>query len=110
MILAMIRLLLLILMLSGSVAHGIETEQHITHGPILGRLTDSSVGVWARTGHPGEFAVVYGLAPNALDQQSNAVNTTLESDCTAWLEIRNLKPNTKYYYCLLYTSPSPRDS
>ena len=95
------RLVLLILLLSGSVASGIETEQHITHGPILGRLTDSSVGVWARTGHPGKFAVVYGLAPNALDEQSDVVNTTLESDCTAWLEIRNLKPNTKYYYKLI---------
>ena len=95
------RLVFLILVCVCSVALGVETEQHITHGPILGRLTDTSVGVWARTGHPGKFAVRYGLAPGALEQESNAVNTALASDCTAWLEIRNLKPNTKYYYKLV---------
>ena len=92
------RLVFLILVCVCSVALGGETEQHITHGAILGRLTDTSVGVWARTGHPGKFAVRYGLAPEALEQESIAFNTALASDCTAWLEIRNLKPNTKYYY------------
>ena len=86
------RLVFLILLCVSSVALGVETEQHITHGPILGRLTDTSIGVWARTGHPGKFAVRYGLAPEALVQESNAVNTALASDCTAWIEIRNLKP------------------
>ena len=89
------KLVFLILLCVGSVAMGVETEQHITHGPILGRLTDTSVGVWARTGYPGKFTVRYGYTPEALDQESNAVSTALVGDCTAWLEIRNLKPNTK---------------
>ena len=92
------RTLLMLMVLLSSSAWGIETEQSITYGPILGRLTDSSVGVWARTGHPGKFAVQYGMSPDALNQESLTVTTKAETDCTAWVEIRNLKPNTKYFY------------
>ncbi len=94
----MSRIALLWILMICPVVEAIETEQHITHGPILGRVTDTSVGVWARTGHPGKFQVQYGLAPDKLDQESLAVTTKLTSDCTGWVEIRNLIPDTKYYY------------
>ena len=43
-------------------------KNHITHGPILGRLSTSGVGIWARTGDPGTLVVLYGTSPDtALD-------------------------------------------
>ena len=44
----------------------VEDEDHFTNGPILGRLTAHSVGIWGRTGRPGPFYVRYGLSPKAL--------------------------------------------
>ena len=41
---------------------------YISHGPMLGNLTDSSIRVWARTGRTGSFQVAYGTAADDLDQ------------------------------------------
>lgn len=75
-----------------------ETEAFITHGPLLGRLSDDGVGVWARTNVPGTFRVLYGRAPDRLDQSSTAVNTDLNHDNTGWVHIRGLEPQTRYWY------------
>lgn len=77
-----------------------EEFPHFTHGPILGRLSETGVGVWARTGVSGEFRVRYGESADALDRNSASVQTRLENDNTGWVEITGLKPNTKYYYAL----------
>ncbi|MCP5114634.1 MAG: alkaline phosphatase [bacterium] len=73
-------------------------ETTITHGPILGRLSTEGVGVWARTNTPGTFRVIYGTAPDRLDQVSTEVETTLAHDNTGWVHITGLKPNTRYWY------------
>jgi phosphodiesterase/alkaline phosphatase D-like protein len=88
------RLIALLLLL----ATALPARTFITHGPILGRLTHSSVGVWARTNVPGEFHVVYGTSPDRLDQTSAAATTTLERDNTGWVELKGLEANTRYYY------------
>ncbi len=82
------------LLLLGWVAPAAE----ITHGPILGRLSSSGIGVWARTKRPGEFRVRYGTTPTNLDESSAAVRTTLGRDNTGWVHITGLVPNTTYYY------------
>ena len=41
---------------------------HITHGPILGRISSHGVGIWARTLRTGHFVVRYGTAPGLLDK------------------------------------------
>ena len=71
---------------------------HVTHGPILGRLSAHGIGIWARTLRTGHFAVRYGTAPGRLDRQTKPVATRLERDNTGWVHIKNLKPNTKYFY------------
>jgi phosphodiesterase/alkaline phosphatase D-like protein len=76
-------------------------ENHITHGPILGRLTPHSIGVWARTQSAGEFNVHYGTSPDNLDQISAAVQTSPVSDNTGWVELTGLKPDTRYWYKLV---------
>jgi hypothetical protein len=80
---------------------GRTLENHLTHGPILGRLSSSSIGVWARTQSTGEFAVIYGKSPDNLDQISHPVQTSSTTDNTGWIELTNLKPNTKYWYKLV---------
>jgi phosphodiesterase/alkaline phosphatase D-like protein len=74
---------------------------YISHGPMLGGLTDSAIKVWARTGRPGSFQVAYGTTPDTLDQLSADAVTVLDHDNTAAVTLPNLKPNTKYYYELI---------
>jgi phosphodiesterase/alkaline phosphatase D-like protein len=73
-------------------------ENMITHGPILGRLSSTGVGVWARTLRTGEFVVLYGTDPKRLDQTTGPVKTQLARDNTGWVHVKGLKSNTKYYY------------
>ncbi|MEK6237316.1 MAG: hypothetical protein N2C14_21605, partial [Planctomycetales bacterium] len=70
----------------------------ISHGPMLGRLTESSVRVWARTNRSGEFRVRYGTAPDQLNQVSKPVVTELADDNTGVAELKGLKPGVKYHY------------
>ena len=73
-------------------------ENMITHGPILGRLSSSGVGIWARTLRPGPFTVLYGTAPDQLDQVATPVVTSLDHDNTGWIHLTGLQSNTKYWY------------
>ena len=73
----------------------------ITHGPILGRLSDHGVGVWARTADSKPFQVAYGQNSENLDQLSAVVSPVLERDNTGWVQIDGLRPDTKYFYQLV---------
>ena len=75
-----------------------ETENHITHGPILGRLSPNGIRIWARTAQTGSFGVRYGSSPEELRSTSPLVSTRLEHDNTGWVELSDLKANTKYSY------------
>ena len=88
------RRLLVGLLLLGWVAAAAE----ITHGPILGRLSSSGIGVWARTKQAGEFRVRYGTAPGDLRGVSDVARTMLGRDNTGWVHITGLDQNTTYYY------------
>jgi alkaline phosphatase D len=70
----------------------------VTHGPILGRLTSESVGVWLRTAQPGTFCVRYGVETDARRKRSDDAKTHLERDNTGWVQLKGLEPNTKYFY------------
>ena len=47
----------LVILLAGPVDAAGNRYNHVSHGPILGRLSADGVGVWARTMRPGPFAV-----------------------------------------------------
>lgn len=83
---------------TATIAHADEV---ISHGPILGRVSAHSVGVWARTARPSRFSVRYGRSPDVLDQFAGPVATTPGHDNTGWVQIDNLSPNTRYYYQLV---------
>ena len=73
-------------------------EFEITHGPMLGRVGASHIGIWARTSRPGSFLVRYGTDPGELISFSKPIITTLERDNTGWDLITNLEASTEYFY------------
>ncbi|MFK8115197.1 MAG: alkaline phosphatase [Rubripirellula sp.] len=70
----------------------------LTHGPMLGMSTDSSVRVWARTSEAGEFTVRYGTSENQLGKVSAAGVTSIDHDKTGVAEVTGLKADTRYHY------------
>ena len=70
----------------------------VTHGPMLGQVTENSVKVWARTHRPGTFTVRYGVQSDRLDQSTAVVTTRVDQDHTGWTTLTELKPQTAYHY------------
>lgn len=70
----------------------------LTHGPMLGNPTATSVRVWGRTSDPGQFVVKYGTDADKLQQVSQPAITQLEDDNTGYVTIAGLQPDTRYHY------------
>jgi phosphodiesterase/alkaline phosphatase D-like protein len=85
---------------SGFAAPPIEeySTNHVTHGPMLGLVTENSVRVWARTYRAGAFTVRYGTEAERLDQASPAISTSTDRDHTGSVTLAGLKSQTRYHY------------
>ncbi|MEM8668461.1 MAG: metallophosphoesterase family protein [Planctomycetota bacterium] len=96
----MIRLLpLLLLLCPVSVSAQLKRDPiRLTHGPMLGMSTDTSVRVWARTSEPGQFEVHYGTDASSLEQISEPAETAIKRDNTGVATLTGLKPDTRYHY------------
>ena len=70
----------------------------LTHGPMLGHPTSSSVRVWARTSDSGEFQVLYGTEEAKLELLSKPADTKIENDNTGYATLENLSPDQRYHY------------
>ncbi|MCA9127999.1 MAG: alkaline phosphatase D family protein [Planctomycetales bacterium] len=70
----------------------------MTHGPILGRPTATSMVVWARTSRPSEFEVHFGRSPATLDGVATANRTEHSNDCTGTATLQGLQPDSRYFY------------
>lgn len=83
----------------------------VTHGPMLGRPTEKSMRVWIRTKEPMSFRVVFDVKLPLSAESSPSVtgSTRLESDNTGFVELKNLKANTRYYYGIV-TKPGLVDT
>ena len=68
----------------------------ITHGPILGQVTDHTIKVWARTQKPGTFEFRYGTQSETMDGISEPITTEASHDYTGWTTLKGLKADTKY--------------
>lgn len=71
----------------------------ITHGPLLGKVTPTSVRLWIRTVEPTDFEVV--VTEHLPFTDENPVftgSTTAGDDNTGFADITSLKPNTRYRY------------
>ena len=78
------------------------TAQYITHGPVIGAVTSNSCKVYVRTKQCGR--VLMELSEDSLLQKSFSVGANTDSlrDKTAMLSITSLKPDTRYFYRLLF--------
>lgn len=70
----------------------------MTHGPMLGDVTDSTILVWARTSEPTAFEVRYGLKGKALSESVTSQKTRFSDDCTASVRIEGLVGGARYNY------------
>lgn len=73
----------------------------LTHGPVLGNVTSSSVRVWVRTSQEVKFDVlVQPLRPPFDSAEVFSGKTNATEDFTGFVELIGLKPNTVYAYAL----------
>lgn len=73
----------------------------LSHGPLLGGVTDTSVKVWLRTRTATDFVVLYGeQLPLTEESAKVSGKTSKASDNTAAVVLRGLRPNTRYYYAI----------
>lgn len=73
----------------------------ITHGPILGGVTESSVKIWMRTEEPMPFEIRISKQLPFDSAANYAGETHSQHDSTGWVEVNQLEPNTHYYYAVL---------
>lgn len=93
--------------LSLSLSTTAQDPPTMTHGPLLGQPTATSMAVWARTSRPTKFEIRYGLDPNNLDQIASAEATQFSHDLTGWTTLAPLTGNTRYFY-QVYISDLPQ--
>jgi alkaline phosphatase D len=75
--------------------HAVE----LLHGPTLGCVTDTSARFWVRTANEVLVQVFVSSSENMDSLTKSAVaKTNKDSDFTAVLAVRDLKPDTRYYY------------
>jgi alkaline phosphatase D len=79
----------------------------LTHGPLLGHLTPTSVRVWARCPGPGSYGLVVAGHGGELVA---TVTATPDRDLTAVWTIDGLEPASEYRYEIRHTGngPDPR--
>ncbi|MDF1823003.1 MAG: alkaline phosphatase D family protein [Verrucomicrobiales bacterium] len=77
---------------------GAPTAIRVTHGPMLGRPTSSSMTIWVRTNEAGPVTIFYGSDEKNLDQVAPELTTSLDIDNTGTVTLENLESNTRYYY------------
>lgn len=71
---------------------------NLTHGPILGALTDTSIKVFCRTSQAASVNVMYKKGADTEVAASGMVNTIATNDFTATISLSDLLPNTSYDY------------
>ncbi len=77
---------------------GKTSDLRITHGPMLGRQTTTSMTIWARLSEPSSFHVRYGESADKLDKTASSSVALPEDDLTALCTLEGLTPGTRYYY------------
>ncbi len=80
-------------------------EQHkydLVHGPMLGAMTDNSVRVWVRTVIETPVRIAVSTSPDMKDPMiTQAVTSKASDDYTAVVPVKNLQPDTRYYYSVI---------
>ena len=69
----------------------------VTHGPIIGDLTQDSVCIWVKTEEPKRVAI-NPITPDGKTPRHYTTLTRANKDNTHYVKITNLKPSTRYSY------------
>jgi alkaline phosphatase D len=89
---------LLISVLAQVMTAGLTLGQVLTHGPVVGGVTASTVNVFVRTNQEASVALRYGTAPNLETYRvSKAFETSSASDFTKIIPLADLRVETTYY-------------
>ena len=81
-------------------ASGDSVGSSLTHGPVIGAVTENSASIWLRI-EPGASVQIKYTADPELDsgwQWSGAVTTGAEKDYTGIISLSGLESDTQYYY------------
>jgi phosphodiesterase/alkaline phosphatase D-like protein len=74
-------------------------DSRLTHGPLLGAVTDRSIKVWARGDSAGRFAVRVWPMDDWGDEQCSALaHFVAACDGTGVVTVQGLEPGTQYAY------------
>lgn len=72
----------------------------ISHGPVLGQITETSVRVWIRTEEPMDFSVAVSRSLPFDDASETTGKTVPDRDHVGWITVEDLEPNTRYFYAV----------
>ena len=74
----------------------------VTHGPVLGNISATSVRVWLRANRELDFEVLVqpNPPPFVKDAETTAAKTNADEDFTGFAEVAGLTPNTVYAYAI----------
>lgn len=70
----------------------------ISHGPMLGAVSEHGARIWARTTEPSELTCTLAQVGTKSGQLTQKVRTTLASDNTCIITFDKLKKETEYKY------------
>jgi alkaline phosphatase D len=70
----------------------------LTHGPVVGGVTDSEAKLFLRTGQAASVKIEYSTDPNLLNSlMTNTLQTSYTKDFTTVVTLTGLNPQTTYY-------------
>ncbi len=75
-----------------------DTAPMISHGPMLGTVSETTAAIWVRTAVPGEVSVRLSVIRPFAKELIHRARTAENSDNTGLFRFRDLKPDTQYRY------------
>jgi len=84
----------------GNITFAAETL-NISHGPMLGAVSENTAAIWVRTTIPGDVIITLSRVTRPSKKRTQKLKTAAESDNTCIFRFDNLKENTKYRYVVL---------
>ncbi len=73
----------------------------ISHGPMLGAVSENAAAIWIRTTIPGDVTITLSKITPPSEQLTQRLKTAAKSDNTCIARFDNLKQNTQYRYVAL---------
>ncbi len=77
-------------------------DLHLTHGPVVGAVTDKFAKIFVRTDRAASVKIQYSTAPDLSNSARSVTQRTRKvTDFTTQIPLEHLQPNTTYYFNIL---------